>query len=131
MSMTDPIADMLTRIRNGLKAEKISVDVPASKNKQAIAKVLIEEGYIADCVAKDINGKPGLEIALKYYAGQSVIAKIDRVSKPGRRVYRSAGDLPIVIGGLGVAIISTSQGIMTAKTAGEKGIGGEVICSVH
>jgi len=131
MSMTDPIADLLTRIRNGLKADKISVDIPASRSKKAILNVLKEEGYLTDFAEKEVGGKAVLEIMLKYYDGKPVIENIQRVSRPGRRVYRKQGDLPTIIGGLGISIISTSRGIMTATQARETGIGGEVLCSVY
>ncbi|MFC1664052.1 30S ribosomal protein S8 [Pseudomonadota bacterium] len=130
MSMTDPIADMLTRVRNGLKAEKVSVDMPNSKIKTAIAQVLKSEGYIVDFLEKEVEGKPYLEIILKYYEGKPVIEKLERVSKPGRRVYSSANELPAVIGGLGIALVSTSKGIMTERDARKAGVGGEVLCSV-
>ncbi len=128
--MTDPIADMLTRVRNGLAAEKIAVDMPASRVKAAIAKVLKDEGYIKDFETSEQDGKPALTITLKYYQGRPVISKIKRESKPGLRVYRSKGELPSVIGGLGVAIISTSKGIMPDREARAAGIGGEVLCTV-
>ena len=128
--MTDPIADMLTRVRNGLAAEKIAVDMPASRVKAAIAKVLKDEGYIKDFETSEQDGKPALTITLKYYQGRQVISKIKRESKPGLRVYRSKGELPSVIGGLGVAIISTSKGIMPDSEARAAGIGGEVLCTV-
>lgn len=131
MSMTDPIADMLTRIRNGLKAEKISVDVPASKTKMAIVNVLKDEGYINDAVEKTVDGKSVIEVGLKYYDGKPVIEKMERVSRPGCRIYRSKDDLPSVVGGLGVAIISTSRGVMTEKSARDSGVGGEVMCTVY
>jgi small subunit ribosomal protein S8 len=128
--MTDPIADMLTRVRNGLAAEKIAVVMPASRVKAAIAKVLKDEGYIKDYETSEQGGKPTLTITLKYYQGSPVISKIKRESKPGLRVYRSGRELPTVIGGLGVAIISTSKGIMADREARAAGIGGEVLCSV-
>lgn len=130
MAMTDPIADMLTRIRNGLKAEKVSVNVPASKVKSAIAQVLKNEGYINDFSEKEVAGKPNIEVVLKYYEGRPVIEKLQRISTPGRRVYSSTGELPYVIGGLGIAVISTSKGIMTEREARKAGVGGEVLCSV-
>lgn len=130
MSMTDPIADMLTRVRNGLKAEKVSVDMPASKIKSAIAQVLKTEGYVNDFVEKEIEGKPYLEIILKYYEGRPVIEKLERISKPGRRVFSPANQLPSVIGGLGIAVVSTSKGIMTEREARKVGVGGEILCSV-
>ena len=129
--MTDPIADLLTRIRNGLKAEKISVDVPASEVKKAILNVLKEEGYLTGYSEKTENDKPILEVQLKYHDGKPVIEKLSRVSRPGRRVYRKRDDLPTVIGGLGIAIVSTSRGVMTATQAKETGVGGEIMCSVY
>jgi len=132
MSMTDPIADMLTRIRNGLKAGMVSVRMPSSKVKTAVAGVLKSEGYIEDfAVDSQDSNKPVLEIRLKYYQGQPVIERISRVSKPGLRVYRGKDDLPREIGGLGVVVVSTSQGIMTEKAARAAGIGGEVLCRVY
>jgi len=128
--MTDPIADMLTRVRNGLTSEKIAVVMPASKVKAAIAKVLKDEGYIKDFQSSELDGKPALTITLKYYQGRPVISNIKRESKPGLRVYRNSGELPSVIGGLGVAIISTSKGIMPDREARAAGIGGEVLCTV-
>lgn len=128
--MTDPIADMLTRVRNGLGASKVAVVMPGSKVKAAVAKVLKDEGYVKDFKASVQDGKPILEITLKYYEGQPVIQTLKRESRPGLRVYRSSGDLPSVIGGLGIAIISTSNGIMTDRDARSAGIGGEVLCSV-
>ena len=121
---------MLTRVRNGLASEKIAVVMPGSRVKAAIAKVLKDEGYIKDFETSEQDGKPALTIALKYYQGRPVISKIKRESKPGLRVYRSSGELPSVIGGLGVAIISTSKGIMPDREARAAGIGGEVLCSV-
>ncbi len=128
--MTDPIADMLTRIRNGLASTKVAVVIPGSKVKAAIARVLKEEGYIKDFKSSEQDGKPLLEVTLKYYEGRPVISQLKRESRPGLRVYKSAEDLPSVIGGLGVAIISTSKGIMTDRAARKAGIGGEVLCSV-
>lgn len=128
--MTDPIADMLTRIRNAQRAEKVSVQMPSSKRKQAIAQVLKDEGYIADFAVRDAEGKPVLEIGLKYYQGRPVIERIDRVSAPGRREYRGKDDLPSVAGGFGVAIVSTSKGVMTDRAAKQAGLGGELICIV-
>ncbi|PZP54903.1 MAG: 30S ribosomal protein S8 [Azospira oryzae] len=130
MSMSDPIADMLTRIRNAQAAEKSSVSMPSSKLKAAIAKVLKEEGYIEDFAVRDVQGKPVLEIALKYYAGRPVIEKIERVSRPGLRIYKGCKELPKVMNGLGVAIVSTSRGVMTDHKARAAGIGGEVLCIV-
>jgi small subunit ribosomal protein S8 len=130
MSMSDPIADMLTRIRNAQMSEKPSTAMASSKLKVAIAKVLKDEGYIEDFNVVDVEGKPRLEIGLKYYAGQPVIEKIERVSKPGLRVYRAAKSVPRVMNGLGVAIVSTSKGVMTDRKARGLGIGGEVLCFV-
>ncbi|MBI3917734.1 MAG: 30S ribosomal protein S8 [Betaproteobacteria bacterium] len=130
MSMCDPVADMLTRIRNAQRSEKQSVVIPASKLKSAIAQVLKDEGYIEDFAVRELEGKPALEIALKYYAGRPVIEKIERVSRPGLRIYRPSGDLPKVMNGLGVAIVSTSRGVMTDRKARGLGVGGEVLCIV-
>jgi small subunit ribosomal protein S8 len=130
MSMTDPVADMLTRIRNAQACGKITVAMPSSKLKGAIAQVLKDEGYIEGFVVKPNDGKPEIEIALRYYAGQPVIEKIERVSRPGLRVYRGAQDIPKVMNGLGVAILSTSKGLMTDRKARATGIGGEVLCIV-
>jgi small subunit ribosomal protein S8 len=130
MSMSDPIADMLTRIRNGQSATKVSVSMPSSKLKMAIAKVLKEEGYIDDFAVRDESGKPSLEVRLKYYAGRPVIEKINRVSRPGLRIYKGNGEIPKVMNGLGVAIVSTSKGVMTDRSARAAGIGGEVLCVV-
>ncbi len=130
MSMTDPIADMLTRIRNGQKARKISVNMPSSNAKVAVANVLKDEGYITGFSTSTEGAKSELNVELKYYEGAPVIEKIQRVSKPGLRVYRGGDDLPKVLGGLGVAIISTSAGVMSDRQARAKGIGGEVLCVV-
>ena len=130
MSMSDPIADMLTRIRNAQGAEKTSVLMPSSKLKVAIAHVLKDEGYIDDCAVRPNEGKPQLEIALKYYAGRPVIERIERVSRPGLRIYKGADAIPTVMNGLGVAIVSTSRGVMTDRRARAQGIGGEVLCIV-
>ena len=130
MSMTDPIADMLTRIRNGQTAEKIEVVMPSSKLKQAIAKVLQDEGYISGFAVHEIGAKPTLVITLKYYAGKPVIDNIQRASRPGLRLYKGKQKLPKVIGGLGIAIISTSHGLMTDRAARAAGYGGEVLCYV-
>ncbi len=130
MSMSDPIADMLTRIRNAQLAEKVSVAMPASKLKLAIAQVLKDEGYIEHFLRRETDGKPVLEISLKYYAGRPVIEKIERVSRPGLRIYKSNDKLPNVMNGLGVAIVSTSKGVMTERKARASGIGGEVLCIV-
>ena len=128
MSMTDPIADMLTRIRNAQHAKRVSVSMPLSRVKSEIAKVLKKEGYILDYDAELDEKK--LDIKLKYYQGRPVIESIDRVSKPGRRIYRGIDDFPSVSGGLGIAIVSTSKGVVTAKEAKASGVGGEVICTV-
>jgi small subunit ribosomal protein S8 len=130
MSMSDPIADMLTRIRNAQATEKASVFIPASKVKQAIAQVLKDEGYIDDFAVRDVEGKAVIEIALKYYAGKPVIEKLERVSRPGLRIYKGRDDIPRVMNGLGVAIVSTSRGVMTDRRARETGVGGEVLCVV-
>jgi len=130
MSMTDPIADMLTRIRNAQMAEKVAVSMPSSKLKVAIAKVLKDEGYIDEFVVRDGDGKAQLDIALKYYAGRPVIERIERVSKPGLRVYKGKDDLPRVMNGLGIAIVSTPQGVMTDRRARAANTGGEVLCIV-
>jgi small subunit ribosomal protein S8 len=127
--MSDPIADMLTRIRNGQSSKKISVSMPASKLKASIAAVLKDQGYVADfSVTKDV--KPTLEVTLKYYEGKPVIESIHRVSRPGLRIYKSKDEIPKVLNGLGVAIISTSAGVMTDRQARENGRGGEVLCTV-
>jgi len=130
MSMSDPIADMLTRIRNGQMMEKAMVSMPASKLKAAIAQVLKDEGYIDGFLVRDSAGLPEIEVALKYYAGRPVIEKIERVSRPGLRIYKGRDDLPRVMNGLGVAIVSTSQGVMTDRKARSLGVGGEVLCVV-
>ena len=130
MSMNDPIADMLTRVRNALTAEKVTVDMPSSKKKIAIADLLKAEGFVNDYAVNDNDGKPTLTIDLKYYAGKPVIELIKRVSRPGLRVYKGKDELPQVMGGLGVAIVSTSTGLMTDKDARKAGHGGEVICYV-
>ena len=129
MSMSDPIADMLTRIRNAQASEKVTVAMPASKLKAAIAKVLKDEGYIDDFKLEE-GVKPQLEIALKYYAGRPVIEKIERVSTPGLRIYRAKDAIPRVMNGLGIAIVSTSHGVMTDRKARASGVGGEVLCIV-
>ena len=130
MSMSDPIADMLTRIRNAQGVEKTEVVMPASKLKVAIAGVLKDEGYIDGFEVKPNDGKPQLRIGLKYYAGRPVIERLERVSRPGLRIYKSRNDLPEVMNGLGVAIVSTSRGVMTDRKARTQGVGGEVICYV-
>jgi small subunit ribosomal protein S8 len=128
MSMQDPIADMLTRIRNGQSAGKVRVTMPVSKQKIAIANLLKDEGYVRDALLEDVNGKPVLTVVLKYYEGKPVIERIDRVSRPGLRVYKSKNELPQVLDGLGVAVISTSRGLMSDRAARAAGHGGEVIC---
>ncbi len=130
MSMTDPIADMLTRVRNALSAGKLSVTMPSSKQKVAIANLLKDEGYINTVSVKDIDGKPVMEISLKYYEGCPVIDLIKRVSRPGLRVYKGKDELPSVMGGLGVAVVSTSKGLMTDRAARKAGHGGEILCFV-
>ena len=130
MSMTDPIADMLTRIRNGQRANKVRVTMPSSTVKISVAKVLKDEGYIADFSTEDEGVKSDLTVELKYFEGAPVIETIQRVSKPGLRIYRGKEDMPKVLGGLGVAIVSTSAGVMSDRQAREKGIGGEVLCVV-
>ena len=130
MSMNDPISDMLTRIRNAQQAEKESVSMPSSKLKVAIAKVLKDEGYIDDFAVRGEVAKPILEVGLKDYAGSPVIEKIERVSRPGLRIYKPSRDIPNVMNGLGVAIVSTSKGVMTDRKARGMGIGGEVLCIV-
>jgi small subunit ribosomal protein S8 len=129
MSMTDPIADMLTRIRNAQMTEKATVEMPSSRVKVAIAHVLKDEGYI-DGFRVTEDAKPVLEIALRYHGGRPVIEKIERVSKPGLRIYRGKDDIPRVMNGLGIAIVSTSRGVMTDRKARASGVGGEVLCIV-
>ena len=130
MSMSDPIADMLTRIRNAQLVEKASVSMPSSKLKVAIAQVLQDEGYIENFKVSSEGGKSLLEIALKYYAGRPVIERIERVSRPGLRVYRGRDAIPQVMNGLGVAIVTTPRGVMTDRKARQTGVGGEVLCYV-
>jgi small subunit ribosomal protein S8 len=130
MSMTDPIADLLTRIRNGQKAGKTRVAVASSGIKKAVLDVLKDEGYITDFRTDTDEGKEFISVELKYFSGKPVIESIQRVSRPGRRVYRGKGDLPQVMGGLGVAIVSTSQGVMSDRKARTEGHGGEVLCVV-
>lgn len=129
MSMQDPIADMLTRIRNGQTASKKTVTIPASKLKKAIAQVLVDEGFIAGFSVEE-GSKPTMTVELKYYQGRPVIEELKRVSRPGLRIYKKVDELPKVIGGLGVAIISTSKGVMTDRAARKNGHGGEVLCTV-
>lgn len=130
MSMTDPIADMLTRLRNAQAAAKAEVSMPSSKLKQAIAEALKSEGYIRDFMIAETEGKPKLTIQLKYYQGKPVIDMIKRVSRPGLRIYRGKNDLPKVRSGLGVAIVSTPRGIMSDRAARAAGQGGEVLCII-
>ena len=130
MSMSDPIADMLTRIRNAQMVNKLSVSMPSSKLKGAIANVLKDEGYIEDFAVVANDGKPTLKISLKYYAGRPVIEMLEHISKPGLRVYKSGQNIPKVMNGLGVTIVSTSKGVMTDRKAQAAGIGGEVLCVV-
>ena len=130
MSMSDPIADMLTRIRNAQVVQKVSVAMPSSKVKIAIAMVLKDEGYIEDFAVTADAGKAELKIGLKYYAGRPVIERLERVSRPGLRVYQGKEDIPNVMNGLGVAIVSTPKGVMTDRKARATGVGGEVICYV-
>ncbi|PID46388.1 MAG: 30S ribosomal protein S8 [Proteobacteria bacterium] len=131
MSMSDPIADMLTRIRNGQRASKSSVSFPASKLKKSVLDVLVSEGYISGYSTSENDGKPTISVDLKYYQGRPVISKIKRVSRPGLRIFRGKNDIPEVLGGLGVSIVSTSKGVMSGKAAKAAGFGGEVICSVE
>jgi len=130
MSMTDPISDMLTRIRNGQKARKVSVSMPTSAVKVTVANVLKDEGYITDFEVSGEGAKKTLSVELKYFEGTPVIENVRRVSKPGLRIYRGKDELPKVLGGLGIAIVSTSAGVMSDRQAREQGIGGEVICVV-
>ncbi len=130
MSMSDPIADMLTRIRNAQSVNKTTVAMPSSKLKVAIARVLKEEGYIEDFAVAEQGGKPELRIELKYYAGRPVIERIERVSRPGLRIYRGKSEIPTVMNGLGVAIVSTPKGVMTDRKARATGTGGEILCYV-
>ena len=129
--MTDPISDMLTRIRNGQKARKTSVAMPASKAKEAVARVLESEGYISSFGVDGEGASRTLTVELKYFEGQPVIERIQRASRPGLRIFKGKDDLPKVLGGLGVAIVSTSSGVMSDREARSKGIGGEVICIVN
>ncbi|MGI9284845.1 MAG: 30S ribosomal protein S8 [Pseudomonadales bacterium] len=130
MSMQDPIADMLTRIRNAQMAAKVNVTMPASKVKAAVARVLAEEGYISEYSVTEEGAKAQLTIELKYFEGKPVIAEIDRASRPGLRHYVGASELPSIRGGLGIAVVSTSQGVMSERAARSAGIGGEVLCTV-
>jgi len=131
MSMSDPIADMLTRIRNGQQAQKVEVSMPASKVKSSVAEVLVQEGYVEAHSTADVEGKPTLTIKLKYFDGKPVIEKIQRVSRPGLRRYADRNNIPDVLGGLGVAIVSTSRGVMTGANARAEGHGGEILCTVQ
>lgn len=130
MSMSDPIADMLTRIRNAQGVQKTTVAMPSSKVKVAIANVLKDEGYIEDYAVSEAEGKSELKIGLKYYAGRPVIERLERVSRPGLRIYKRKDEIPSVMNGLGVAIVSTPKGVMTDRKARATGVGGEVICYV-
>ena len=130
MSMTDPVADLLTRIRNAAGARMSEVSLPSSKLKEAIMRVLKEEGYVADYAVKSEGGRADLHIKLKYHDGRPVIETIRRVSRPGLRIYRSKDDIPVVIGGYGVAVVSTSHGVMSDRAARAIGLGGEVLCIV-
>ena len=130
MSMSDPIADMLTRIRNAQLVQKAIVSMPSSKVKVAIAQVLKDEGYIDGFAIRANEGKPELEVALKYYAGRPVIERIERVSRPGLRIYKGRDAIPQVMNGLGVAIVTTPKGVMTDRKARQTGVGGEVLCYV-
>ena len=130
MSMSDPIADMLTRIRNAQGVQKTTVAMPSSKVKVAIANVLKDEGYIEDFAVAEAGGKSELKIGLKYYAGRPVIERLERVSRPGLRIYKGKDEIPNVMNGLGVAIVSTPKGVMTDRKARATGVGGEVICYV-
>jgi small subunit ribosomal protein S8 len=130
MSMSDPIADMLIRIRNAQMVGHVEVKMPASKIKASIAQVLKDEGYIEDFALRDEGPKKELRIGLKYYAGRPVIERLERVSKPGLRVYKGRNDIPRIMNGLGVAILSTSRGVMTDRKARADGVGGEVLCIV-
>jgi small subunit ribosomal protein S8 len=128
--MSDPISDMLTRIRNAQAADKVSVSMPSSKLKAAIAKVLKDEGYIDDFAVRENDGKPQLDVSLKYYAGRPVIERIERVSRPGLRIYKGSKEIPKVLNGLGITIVSTPKGVMTDRSARAAGVGGEVLCVV-
>jgi small subunit ribosomal protein S8 len=130
MSLSDPIADMLTRIRNGQARGKVTIRMPSSKQKQAIAALLKEEGYIGDAAVHEVDGKAELELRLKYFRGKPVIEELKRISRPGLRIYRGRNELPRVWGGLGIAIVSTSKGLMTDRAAREAGHGGELIAYV-
>ncbi len=131
MSMSDPISDMLTRIRNGQSANKVTVTMPSSKVKKAIANVLKDEGFLEDFSIEDKEASSELTVTLKYYMGTPVISKMRRVSRPGLRIYKRVDELPRVIGGMGVAIISTSKGVMSDRAARAAGHGGEVLCTIE
>ena len=131
MSMSDPISDLLTRIRNGQRSGKVEVSMPASKLKRAVTEVLKNEGYVEDYRVDEGGAKPTLTVQLKYYEGRPVIERIERVSRPGLRIFRGKGELPKVRGGLGVAIVSTSRGVMSDREARAGGHGGEVLCVVE
>ena len=130
MSMTDPVADLLTRIRNGQSAGKAHISLESSKIKTAIARVLKDEGYVADFRVSEETGKPRLIIDLKYYEGRPVIDRLERVSRPGLRIYRGKDELPKVLGGMGTVIVSTPQGVMSDRDARKKNLGGEILCEV-
>lgn len=131
MSMSDPIADLLTRIRNGQRSGKVEVSMPSSKLKRAVTEVLKKEGYVEDYRVDDMEAKPTLTVQLKYHEGRPVIERIERVSRPGLRIFRGKGELPTVRGGLGVAVVSTSSGVMSDREARAGGHGGEVLCVVE
>lgn len=131
MSMSDPIADMLTRIRNGQRANKVSVSFSASKKKTAILEVLQSEGYITGFATDNSTAKPETEVSLKYYQGKPVISTIKRVSRPGLRIFKGKDEIPTVMSGLGIAIVSTSNGVMSDSSARAEGHGGEVVCIVE
>ena len=131
MSMSDPIADMLTRIRNGQRANKVNVSFSASSKKSAILSVLKDEGYIIDYITEEEEGKPVTNVSLKYFQGQPVIKTLKRISRPGLRIFRGKDDIPTVMLGLGVAIVSTSKGVMSDRSARAEGQGGEVLCIVE
>ena len=131
MSMSDPLADMLTRIRNGQRANKVEVTFPASNLKTSVLGVLKEEGYIADFMLAGTEKKPETTVSLKYFDGKPVISKIQRVSRPGLRIFRGKDDMPAVMGGLGIAVVSTSKGVMSDRAARTAGHGGEVLCIVE
>ena len=130
MSMSDPIADMLTRIRNGHAVRSVSVSMPSSNMKEAVCRVLQEEGFINGCTVTEENGKRTLMVALRYFEGNPVINQLQRVSRPGKRVYCRSSDIPAVNNGLGVVVVSTSKGVMTGRQAKASGTGGELICTV-